>query len=82
MKKQIITALGCLAFSLPVVSALAEDVDADLCLDCHVPAEDWEGMSADEILAEATNPDNSRHAGNEEISEEQLRQLIGELLAQ
>ena len=80
MKKTLITAISCLTLSLSAAPLLA--IDADLCLDCHEPAEDWEGMSVDEIMAEAVNPDISRHAGNEEASEEQLRQIIEKLLAQ
>lgn len=82
MKKQVIAALGCLALSLSAAPLLAADIDPDLCLDCHVPAEDWEGMSVDEIMAEAVNADIARHAGNEEASEEQLRQIVEALLAQ
>ena len=82
MKKTLITVISCLTLSLSAAPLLAADLDADLCLDCHEPAEDWEGMSVDEIMAEAVSPDISRHAGNEEASEEQLRQIIGELLAQ
>jgi hypothetical protein len=82
MKKTLITAISCLTLSLSAAPLLAEEIDADLCLDCHEPAEDWEGMSVDEIMAKAVSPDISRHAGNEEASEEQLRQIIGELLAQ
>ncbi len=82
MKKQLITALGCLALSLPAAPLLAEEVDADLCLDCHEPAEDWEGMTVDEIMAEAVSADIARHAGNEEIGEAQLRQMIEALVAQ
>lgn len=82
MKTFLITAASCLALSLSGSPILAEDADADLCLDCHVPAEDWEGMTTDEILAKAVSADIARHAGNEEIGEEQLRQMIGELLAE
>ncbi len=82
MRKQMIAALGCLALALPAAPLLAEDIDADLCLDCHEPAEDWEGMSVDEIMAKAVSPDIARHAGNEEASEEQLRKIIEALLAQ
>ena len=60
--------------------ALAED--AQLCLDCHEPAEDWQGMSVDEVLAEASDLDIKRHADNAEFSEEQLKAMITKLLAQ
>jgi Na+-translocating ferredoxin:NAD+ oxidoreductase RnfC subunit len=55
--------------------------DADLCLDCHEPAEDWEGMSADEILAKAKDAGIKRHADNAELSDEQLAAMIAELMA-
>jgi len=55
-------------------SALA--ADPELCLDCHEPAEDWEGMSTDEILAEAKNADIKRHADNLELSDEELQAII------
>ena len=55
--------------------------DADLCLDCHEPAEDWEGLSADEILAKAKDASIKRHADNAELSDEQLAAIIAELMA-
>ena len=56
--------------------------DADMCLDCHEPDEDWEGMSPEEILADAKNPDIKRHADSADLSDEQLKAMIAELLAQ
>ena len=82
MKKHLIAVLGCLALSLPAAPVLAEEIDADLCLDCHEPAEDWEGMSVEQIMEQAVSADIARHAGNEEASEEQLRKIVEELLAQ
>ena len=56
--------------------------DEELCLDCHEPAEDWEGMSADEILETAADTSIKRHKDNAEFNEEQLKAIIATLLAQ
>lgn len=64
-------------FTLP-----AQAGDEELCLDCHVPAEDWEGMSAEEILETASDTSIKRHADNQEFSEEQLKAIIATLLAE
>ena len=78
MKKKlfgsIITITLC-ACALP--SLAAED---EGCLECHEPAEDWEGMSAEEILTDAKDPDNKRHKDNRALSDEQLKVMIAELL--
>ena len=73
---------GILFATLSVSAAVAPVFagDADLCLDCHVPAEDWEGMSAAEIMAMAKDPDIKRHADNLELSDEQLQAIMLELL--
>ncbi len=55
--------------------------DADLCLDCHEPSEDWEGMSADEILAQAQDTSIKRHADNADLSDEELQAIIAKLMA-
>ena len=82
MKKNVIAGICCLALASVVTPALAEEVDAELCLDCHEPAEDWEGMSMEDMLADAKDPTNKRHKDNQALSEEQLRQILGELLAE
>jgi hypothetical protein len=56
--------------------------DEDLCMDCHEPAEDWEGMSAEVILVEAQDPDNDMHDDNRGLTEEQLKAIIATLQAQ
>jgi hypothetical protein len=56
--------------------------DEDLCMECHEPAEDWEGMSAEAILAKAQDPDNDMHDDNRGFTEEQLKAIIATLLAQ
>jgi hypothetical protein len=54
--------------------------DEELCLDCHEPAEDWEGMSAEEVLATASDTSIKRHADNADFNEEQLKAIIATLL--
>ena len=56
--------------------------DEELCLDCHEPAEDWEGMSAEEVFENASDMSIKRHADNAEFSEEQLKARIATLLAE
>jgi len=80
MKKTLITAISCLTLFLTSAPLLAAEIEADMCLDCHEPAEDWEGMTADEIFAEARAPGNKRHSDNAELSDEQLKAAIAELL--
>jgi hypothetical protein len=75
MKKKLFAAILVGALSPMVLAG-----DADMCLDCHEPAEDWEGMTADEIFAEARAPGNKRHSDNAELSDEQLKAAIAELL--
>ncbi len=55
--------------------------DADVCLDCHEPSEDWEGMSADEILAQAKDTSIKRHADNADLSDDELKAIIAKLMA-
>jgi hypothetical protein len=64
------------------VAPLAYSGDEDLCMECHEPAEDWEGMSPEAILADAQNPDNDMHEDNAAFNEEQLKAIITTLLAQ
>ncbi len=75
--------LQCLALLLSC--AMAPHVysgDEDLCMDCHEPAEDWEGLSTETILAKAQDPDNDMHEDNMGLTEEQLKAIIATLLAQ
>jgi hypothetical protein len=62
------------------VSGMVWAADPEMCLDCHEPAEDWEGMNAEEILAEAKDPGIKRHADNREISDDDLTLMISKLL--
>ncbi len=65
--------------SLPLAASAG---DEELCLDCHEPAEDWEGMTADEILASASDLSIKRHADNADFNEEQLRAIIATLISE
>ena len=75
MKRLLLAALAASAFSIPALAQ--EDI---ICMDCHEPAEDWEGLTPDEILKGATDPENKRHADNAEFTEEQLKAMIAQLL--
>ena len=75
MKRQLCSALLAVA-----VSGMAWAVDPEMCLDCHEPAEDWEGMSAEDILADAKDPGVKRHADNRELSDDDLKLIISKLL--
>ncbi len=74
--KKILLAL----FAASLFSSAAIAGDEELCLDCHEPAEDWEGMSAEEVLEAASDMSIKRHADNAEFSEEQLKAIIATLL--
>ena len=45
-------------------------------------AEDWEGMSAEEIVAQAKDASIKRHADNQEISDEEMKKIVDVLLAE
>jgi hypothetical protein len=78
MNKSTLVGLCLFALSGAVVTpAFAEDPK---CLDCHEPAEDWAGMTVDQIMAQAKNPNNKRHADNMALSDEQLKAIIAKLL--
>lgn len=47
-----------------------------LCLDCHEPAADWQGMSVEEIFEAAKDAEIKRHKDNLELSDEQLRAMV------
>ena len=77
MTRLLLAAIATLMFTLP-----AQADEDPICLDCHVPAEDWEGMSAEEILETASDTSIKRHADNADFSEEQLKAIIATLLAE
>ena len=80
MNMRILGGILVVALSGAAIPVLASD--AELCLDCHEPAEDWEGMSAEEVFTDASDPAIKRHADNQALSEEQLKAIIAELLQQ
>ena len=54
--------------------------DPELCLDCHEPAEDWVGMSSEELLKDAMDLTNKRHKDNAGISADEMKQIIATLM--
>jgi hypothetical protein len=78
MKKKLFAVTMAITLCAAVASALA--ADEPLCMDCHEPAEDWEGMSREEVLVQAKDPDVKRHKDNRALSDEQLQVIIVELL--
>jgi hypothetical protein len=80
MKKKLLGTVIAIAMCIGALPSLAGDPDPNQCLECHEPAEDWEGMSTEEILADAKGPDNKRHKANQELTDEQLRLIIATLV--
>jgi len=78
VKKKLFAATMTIALCAAIAPAMA--ADESLCMDCHEPAEDWEGMSSGEVLAEARDPGIKRHKDNQALSDEQLKVMIAELL--
>ena len=78
MKKNFLFGMMMVVACGSITPALA--ADPEICLDCHEPAEDWEGMSADEILAAAKDLSNKRHKDNGDLSDEGLKAIIAELV--
>ena len=80
MMKSVFAGMIIVAASATALPALAADPEA--CLDCHEPAEDWAGMSADELLADAKDQSNKRHKkeGVLDMSDEDLKAVIAELM--
>ena len=77
MKKLACTMIimGMCAGAMP---ALAQDEAP--CLDCHEPAEDWVGLSSEQIFESARSPDNKRHKSLQALDDEQLKAMIASLL--
>ena len=46
------------------------------------PAEDWEGLCSEDVLAKAKDTSIRRHADCQELSVEQLKVIIAELMPQ
>jgi len=80
MKRKLFAATMAIAMCAAIAPAMAGD--EALCMDCHEPAEEWEGMSSEAVLAEAKDPDIKRHKDNQALSDEQLKMMIAELLPQ
>jgi cytochrome c551/c552 len=78
MKKNLLAAAALVAACGVAIPTLAADPES--CLDCHEPAEDWEGMSADDIFAKAMDLTNKRHADHADVSDEQMKAIIAELM--
>lgn len=73
MNKKIVAGL-CL-WSISSI-ALAADTDVQQCLECHEPIEDFAGMTTDEIVAGAKDPENKRHEDNQALTDEELRLMV------
>lgn len=76
MKKNIVAGLCYGALLCAGLPALAADTDPNQCLECHEPAEDWQGMSMEEIMNDARDPENKRHKDNQAFTDEQLKLII------
>jgi hypothetical protein len=74
--KNKVTVLCCWALFSAGLPALAQDTDPNQCLECHEPAEDWAGMTLDEIVVAAKDPENKRHERDESLTDEQLKLMI------
>lgn len=82
MKKNLFGTMIVTTLCAVALPSLAGNTDPNQCLECHEPAEDWEGMSAEQILTDAKAPDNKRHKDNQELSDEQLKLIIATLLSE
>jgi hypothetical protein len=80
MNKKIVAGLCLWSLSSVAIPALAADSDPQQCLECHEPIEDWAGMTPEQIIAAARAPDNKRHKANQDLTDEQLRLMIGVLI--
>ena len=80
MKMKFATGIVLAVISVSAVVAPVFAGDADMCLDCHDPADDWEGMSVVEIIAAAKDTRIRYHVDNRELSEEQLQAIVSRLL--
>lgn len=78
MKNTLLTIMLIFANCSMFSPVMAEDQPP--CLECHEPAEDWEGMSATEIFQVAMDPDVELHEDNHKLSEAQLQAFIAKLL--
>lgn len=80
MKNALLSLLVAVAVTGITSPVLAED--EPVCLECHEPAEDWEGMTNAEILVVAKDQDVKMHKDHKELSEEQLKEIIATIIPQ
>jgi cytochrome c551/c552 len=80
MKIHLLAGLALVASVAAIPQVMAQDA-AD-CMECHEPAEDWAGLTVDEIIVKAKDPGNKRHKGHSGLSDEQLRAIIIPLMPQ
>ena len=78
MKRTLLVSLALVTSCAIAPYAISDDQEH--CLACHEPAEDWEGMGLEEIIATSQDPENPRHEQNRGLSEEQLKAIIIPLL--
>lgn len=72
--------IGLLASLASIFAVGAYAGDAEECLDCHVPEEDWVGMSMEEIMASAKDASIKRHKDNKSLSDDELKAILADLL--
>lgn len=80
MNKTIVAGLCLWGMSSVVFPAFAADSDPQQCLECHEPIEDWAGLTPEQIIEQARNPENKRHKANMALTDEQLKLIIGVLI--
>ena len=80
MNKKLVAGLCLWSLYSVALPVLAADTDPAQCVECHEPIEDWAGMTVDEIIVEATSPENKRHEAYQALTDQELRLIIGVLL--
>lgn len=80
MEKKLLAGLCLWSLSSVALPVLAADSDPQQCVECHEPTEDWAGMTTEQIIKAARAPDNKRHKANKDLTDEQLRLMIGVLM--
>ena len=80
MNKKLVAGLCLWSLYSVALPVLAADTDPAQCVEWHEPIEDWAGMTVDEIIVEATSPENKRHEAYQALTDQELRLIIGVLL--
>ena len=80
MKNALLSLLVAVAVSVGGATGPVLAEEEPLCMECHEPAEDWEGMTRAEVLATARDQDVKMHKDHQGLSEEQLKEIIATLL--